>query len=77
MTAIDPNGWKALASRLSDLVSCGSSPGQAMRDVYSDGQCSLLLLKRAIQEVFNLSSVEASKLIAAEITLFNAKAGID
>ncbi len=68
MTLIDPNGWRPLAKQLVDLLREGQPLGEALRSVAVSSDAGALLLFKAVQNACQLSSREAAKIVAREVT---------
>jgi uncharacterized protein YoaH (UPF0181 family) len=68
MTLIDPKGWQPLANQLDELLNNGHSLGEALRAVAVRDDASVMLLMHAVQEVCKVSSKEAAKVVAHEVT---------
>lgn len=66
MTLISPNEWKEASRKLSEQLARGSSLGDALRNLNRDYR--VIELKRAVQEACSLSSTEAARIIAREVT---------
>jgi len=68
MTLIDPNGWRPLAEHLAQRLQAGESLGDALRSTAALRECRRIMLFKAVQSVCNLSSADAAKLIARELS---------
>ena len=69
MTLVDPNSWIPLAEELVLLRESGESAGDAIRMVFGSHKPGLLFLKKAICEAHNITSRDATRLIAKEISV--------
>ena len=68
MTLIETNGWEPLADHLAMLLRNGSELGDAIRTVAERPDSRVMFLLRAVQKVCGISSREAAKLVAREVT---------
>jgi len=68
MTLIGSNGWKPLAQHLTELLCSGQSLGDAVRIVSARPDSRIIFLLKAVQIACNVSSREAAKIVAKEVT---------
>lgn len=71
MTLIDPNQWHQLEKELLLLRDSGKATSEAIRMVFDSHRPGLLHLQKAISEAYDLSTRDAARLIAKEISTRN------